>query len=162
MSLRERWFGELDGGPDSEYPSVWVCDAQDAAHTQYGVESVDAVRARVLGLVRRIHAELENEGDGGEGSRSPGIESGHHGVRGGGVEVGGGGVGGGRAVSGGEGGGGGDRVGSPRRWIVLFVAHGDVLQIGQTLFAGMPGSRHRELPHLPTATLRRLGEGVAR
>ncbi|KAL1529494.1 hypothetical protein AB1Y20_000440 [Prymnesium parvum] len=42
------------------------------------------------------------------------------------------------------------------RWIVILVAHGDVLQILQTRFNNISPSRHRELEHLPTATLREL------
>ena len=47
-------------------------------------------------------------------------------------------------------------LGSPGRWMVLLVAHGDVLQILQTAFAEVDPRTHRSLEHLPTATLRRL------
>lgn len=125
--LRERWFGKLDGGPDTEYPSVWAADAQDASHTQFGVESVDAVLARVRSLVGRLRDEVGKSGD---ASCSNGPTN---------TALGSGGA----------------------RWIVLLVAHGDVLQIAQTFFAGIPGTQHRDLPHLPTATLRRLGGEVS-
>lgn len=39
----------------------------------------------------------------------------------------------------------------------LLIAHGDVLQILQTAFSALPANHHRELPHLKTAELRRLG-----
>ena len=42
-------------------------------------------------------------------------------------------------------------------WMLLLVAHGDVLQITQTHFARAEPSAHRSLEHLPTATLRELG-----
>ena len=42
------------------------------------------------------------------------------------------------------------------RWLVVLVAHGDVLQIAQTAFADVDPRTHRSLEHLPTATLRRL------
>ena len=42
------------------------------------------------------------------------------------------------------------------RWLVLLVAHGDVLQILQSGFAGRDPREHRSLAHLPTATLRAL------
>ena len=44
----------------------------------------------------------------------------------------------------------------PGRWLVVLVAHGDVLQIAQTAFVkgGMDPRHHRSLPHLQTATLR--------
>ena len=38
----------------------------------------------------------------------------------------------------------------------VLVAHGDVLQISQTLFQDLPGQRHRQLPHLEVAEIRRL------
>jgi probable phosphoglycerate mutase len=40
--------------------------------------------------------------------------------------------------------------------MVICVAHGDVLQILQTAFTKLDGSKHRTLEHLETATLRRL------
>jgi probable phosphoglycerate mutase len=40
---------------------------------------------------------------------------------------------------------------------ILLVAHGDVLQIMQTLFAGVAPSQHRQLPHLQVAEIRCLG-----
>ena len=42
-------------------------------------------------------------------------------------------------------------------WMVLLVAHGDVLQIAQTLFSRVDPRLHRSLDHLETATLRKLG-----
>jgi len=39
---------------------------------------------------------------------------------------------------------------------LLLVSHGDPLQLLQTAFAKQPASRHRELPHLETAEIRRL------
>ena len=39
---------------------------------------------------------------------------------------------------------------------VVVVAHGDILQILQTIFAGMECNRHRDLPHLEPGELRRL------
>ena len=41
-------------------------------------------------------------------------------------------------------------------YMVICVAHGDVLQILQTAFCGMDCRLHRSLPHLETATLRPL------
>ena len=38
----------------------------------------------------------------------------------------------------------------------LLIAHGDILQILQTAFYGLPPHRHRELPHLETAEVRAL------
>jgi broad specificity phosphatase PhoE len=39
---------------------------------------------------------------------------------------------------------------------ILLVSHGDTLQILQAGFAGVDPSRHRSLPHLATAEIRRL------
>lgn len=41
-------------------------------------------------------------------------------------------------------------------FMVICVAHGDVLQMLQTAFSRMDGSLHRTLEHLDTATLRKL------
>ena len=43
-----------------------------------------------------------------------------------------------------------------KNYMVICVAHGDVLQILQTAFAKIDGSLHRTLPHLETASLRQL------
>jgi glucosyl-3-phosphoglycerate phosphatase len=40
--------------------------------------------------------------------------------------------------------------------LIVLVAHGDVLQILQTAFEKIPGTMHRTIPHLDTATLRVL------
>lgn len=42
------------------------------------------------------------------------------------------------------------------KWMVVLVAHGDVLQILQTGLSGMDPRNHRSIQHLPTATLRSL------
>ena len=47
-------------------------------------------------------------------------------------------------------------VGGGGQWLVVLVAHGDVLQILQTAFARVDPRRHRSLEHLKTATMRRL------
>jgi broad specificity phosphatase PhoE len=97
--LRERWFGEWDGGSDVHYPDVWKDDAVDSSHTLRGVESVDSVMDRTTECVLEWDDRLDNQ-------------------------------------------------------LVLLVAHGDVLQIVQTAFAKMDGTKHRSLEHLETATLR--------
>jgi len=105
LSLRERSFGELTGGPDDRYDDVWVEDARSATHECYDVECLDSVRVRACGVVERLEACAELEGT----------------------------------------------------WMVVLVAHGDVLQILQTAFASVDVRTHRSLEHLQTATLRRLG-----
>jgi broad specificity phosphatase PhoE len=49
--LRERAFGELEGGPDQNYELVWAADGVDGSHQLLGVESADAVLDRTTGLV---------------------------------------------------------------------------------------------------------------
>jgi len=102
IRLRERFFGDFNGTTDANYHKVWASDAEDSSHTEYGVESVDDVRKRVVDLI----VEMDNL--------------------------------------------------LPQGWWCILVAHGDVLQILQTAFARMDARRHRELPHLATATLREL------
>eukprot|EP00568_Trieres_chinensis_P010588 CAMPEP_0183310132 /NCGR_PEP_ID=MMETSP0160_2-20130417/29198_1 /TAXON_ID=2839 ORGANISM="Odontella Sinensis, Strain Grunow 1884" /NCGR_SAMPLE_ID=MMETSP0160_2 /ASSEMBLY_ACC=CAM_ASM_000250 /LENGTH=235 /DNA_ID=CAMNT_0025474299 /DNA_START=110 /DNA_END=817 /DNA_ORIENTATION=- len=60
--LRERNFGQLNGGPDSRYGDVWEIDADDADHTDFGVESVNSVLDRTTGLVLDIDDELSTTG----------------------------------------------------------------------------------------------------
>jgi len=45
--LRERWFGALDALPLNNYQQVWPRDLVSASHEHNGVESVDAVSARI-------------------------------------------------------------------------------------------------------------------
>ncbi|MBB3329707.1 putative phosphoglycerate mutase [Halomonas campaniensis] len=57
--LRERHFGELEGGTDDGYARVWAHDARDPAHGEYGVEPVAAVARRmceVIDALERRHA----------------------------------------------------------------------------------------------------------
>lgn len=44
-----------------------------------------------------------------------------------------------------------------RSSLIVFVSHGDTLQILQTIFEGRSSNEHRSLPHLETGELRRLG-----
>ena len=50
--LAERWFGELEGAPDSVYPEVWAEDARDPSCAGRGVESVEAVAARARAVLK--------------------------------------------------------------------------------------------------------------
>lgn len=58
--LRERWFGDWDGGSDIHYPDVWKDDAIDADHTNRGVESVNAVMDRTTECVLEWDTKLDN------------------------------------------------------------------------------------------------------
>jgi broad specificity phosphatase PhoE len=49
-ALRERFFGDFDGGPAARYAEVWAADADGTAGAA-GVEPPSAVLARAAGLV---------------------------------------------------------------------------------------------------------------
>ena len=55
-NLRERLFGELDGGPDSCYEEVWARDMLDAKQSVNGVETTASVLQRTTALVRELEA----------------------------------------------------------------------------------------------------------
>ena len=99
--LRERYFGDLDGGSDTAYEEIWTRDALNPSHTELGVESV-------MSILTRTSALLES------------LERCH------------------------------------REQRLLLIAHGDVLQILQTAFAGLLPSQHRQLPPLQVAEIRPL------
>ena len=100
-ALRERFFGELNGLPDSHYENVWSQDKKCADHQEYGVESANQVVTRASQLIQELENKYNDEN-------------------------------------------------------VLLVAHGDVLQLLQTWFQGVPATEHRDLPHLVTAEIRLL------
>ncbi len=59
--LRERWFGELEGRPDSLYAAVWKKDRNDIHNTTHGVESVMEVFERMRGLVEHCEGTMRGE-----------------------------------------------------------------------------------------------------
>ena len=59
--LRERWFGDWDGGSDQHYGDVWKDDAEDPSHTAKDVESVNAVMDRTTTCVLEWDAEHTNK-----------------------------------------------------------------------------------------------------
>jgi probable phosphoglycerate mutase len=114
-ALRERYFGDFDGGPVAGYAQVWAADEaaspsaaspsavspSAAGSAGSGVETAAAVLERAAGFVA-------------------GLERGYSGRD------------------------------------ILLVSHGDTLQILQAGFAGIAPSRHRTVPHLEVAEIRRL------
>jgi probable phosphoglycerate mutase len=56
-ALRERYFGDLDGGPVSGYERVWAADAVDGTRSVDGAESAAAVLARMTALVARLEEQ---------------------------------------------------------------------------------------------------------
>ena len=59
--LRERHFGELEGQADSHYPDVWAFDAKSAEHTQWQVEPVSRVAARMCAVLEALEQRFTNE-----------------------------------------------------------------------------------------------------
>ncbi len=53
-ALRERYFGDLDGGPVSGYERVWAADAADASRAVDGAEPAAAVLERMATLVAAL------------------------------------------------------------------------------------------------------------
>ena len=49
--LRERFFGEYEFDGDDAYAEIWRADAADADNTEAGVESPNAVMARVTAVI---------------------------------------------------------------------------------------------------------------
>eukprot|EP00532_Pseudo-nitzschia_australis_P008468 CAMPEP_0168167392 /NCGR_PEP_ID=MMETSP0139_2-20121125/2524_1 /TAXON_ID=44445 /ORGANISM="Pseudo-nitzschia australis, Strain 10249 10 AB" /LENGTH=392 /DNA_ID=CAMNT_0008084629 /DNA_START=215 /DNA_END=1393 /DNA_ORIENTATION=- len=126
--LRERGFGEWDGGSDVHYHDVWKDDAIDPGHTMRGVESVWSVTNRATIFVLEWDQNLAEKAD--KGQQQAVVEAKR----------------------------GDAAASNPYDYYwVVCVAHGDVLQILQTAFsADMDPSQHRLMEHLETATLRPL------
>ncbi len=56
--LRERFFGEFELDGDDAYAEVWRADARDADNTEAGVESPNAVMARVTAVIADCETRL--------------------------------------------------------------------------------------------------------
>jgi probable phosphoglycerate mutase len=56
--LRERYFGELNGGPDDRYHEVWNMDVENADHTEFGVESANSVLERTTKFITELDGTL--------------------------------------------------------------------------------------------------------
>lgn len=59
--LRERRFGDFDGGPDDRYPQVWALDARDPHHREHAVESVASVAERMIAVIAMLEREYHGE-----------------------------------------------------------------------------------------------------
>jgi len=66
--LRERYFGELNGGPDTRYQEVWDEDIKDADHNEFDVESANSVLDRTTKLINELDEQLLQAPLGGDGS----------------------------------------------------------------------------------------------
>lgn len=58
--LRERNFGELNGGSDSKYQDVWDIDITNPHHTTFGVEPVYSVVERTTNLILELEEKLNH------------------------------------------------------------------------------------------------------
>ena len=58
--MRERFFGALDGGPDSQYQQVWDLDQKNPKHTQWQVESVAKVAQRGCDMVHELNERYQD------------------------------------------------------------------------------------------------------
>ena len=59
--LRERYFGVLNGGPDTGYQAVWDADVGDADHNKFGVESANSVLERTTQLITELDGRLSSQ-----------------------------------------------------------------------------------------------------
>jgi broad specificity phosphatase PhoE len=60
-NLRERFFGELEGGADSRYSEVWQSDNLDPEHEDFGVESAVSVVQRATELVLELEDQYSDQ-----------------------------------------------------------------------------------------------------
>jgi len=58
-ALRERYFGDLDGLSDTNYPLVWQLDKR--GKKKYNVESLASVLHRMLSCVWELESQHENQ-----------------------------------------------------------------------------------------------------
>ncbi|SCY43784.1 histidine phosphatase family protein [Desulfoluna spongiiphila] len=61
-NLRERFFGEFDLKESALYEKGWTQDETNPDHTEFGVESVNAVAARMVEVIKRT-GQRYNEKD---------------------------------------------------------------------------------------------------
>lgn len=66
--LRERYFGVLNGGPDTVYQEVWDIDCIDPNHTEFDVESANSVLERTTKLITELDEQLATDDDDDDGS----------------------------------------------------------------------------------------------
>jgi probable phosphoglycerate mutase len=60
IRLRERYFGELELGPDSAYQAVWQQDQKDPDSGFLGVETANQVMTRVSALIVELEARYRH------------------------------------------------------------------------------------------------------
>ncbi|HEY8108951.1 MAG TPA: histidine phosphatase family protein [Patescibacteria group bacterium] len=57
IRLRERFFGDFDGGSNEAYHLAWQGDRQSAKRTEHGVESVTHVAERMSAFIRELEGQ---------------------------------------------------------------------------------------------------------
>mmetsp|Transcript_8516 Transcript_8516/g.18413 ORF Transcript_8516/g.18413 Transcript_8516/m.18413 type:complete len:250 (+) Transcript_8516:96-845(+) len=71
--LRERFFGELNGGSDTRYQDVWDEDIKDPDHNVFDVESANSVLDRTTKLITELDEKLQSaSSDGDNGTKCKG------------------------------------------------------------------------------------------
>lgn len=60
-ALRERFFGEHEGGSNAAYQEVWDLDRQRPGHTESGVESALATSARLVAMIMSLEVASEGQ-----------------------------------------------------------------------------------------------------
>jgi len=58
--LRERWFGEWEETPQSNYEKVWSEDKKNPNHTTAGVESTREIQERALDIIRDLESRYND------------------------------------------------------------------------------------------------------
>jgi len=72
--LRERYFGELNGGPDDQYQKVWDLDCTNPNHDEFGVEAANCVLERTTRLVTELDELLSSSSTTASSSSSSGSD----------------------------------------------------------------------------------------
>ncbi|WP_287418378.1 histidine phosphatase family protein [Reinekea sp.] len=61
IGLRERFFGAWEGKSDSNYPAIWALDREPAPQRSAGIETVEQVRQRGLGVIEELEQHYQHE-----------------------------------------------------------------------------------------------------
>ena len=59
--LRERFFGDWEGKPDTHYPEIWKLDNEPASQTIQNIETVTQVRRRGIDVIEKLDRQFNNE-----------------------------------------------------------------------------------------------------
>jgi probable phosphoglycerate mutase len=59
--LRERAFGQLEGGKGADYHRVWARDDEDSEHVDFRVESAAALASRLGALLEALEREHQDQ-----------------------------------------------------------------------------------------------------